>query len=174
MRLVGLSAVVLILGLVLTSCGGEGPSPGDSRTGSGGSSTTVTGAAEVTRESEATTADDQEEAVPEITGPDYRVAAVTPLAEANPDFYEGPIEQSGIPAASVDVIVDSEGAIQAAYGDATNTLTDYDIMTLSFWADRPGGEIYDQLFFFRTPEAQRAYQEEAMDNLEELNEGTAN
>lgn len=108
--------------------------------------------------------------IPDIEGEGYRVERVRPLEEANPDFYEGSIEDSGIAAGDVDVILEDEAALQAAYNDATNQLADYDLIGLNFWADEVGGEIIDEMFFFRTPEAQEAYQQEAIGNLQELTE----
>lgn len=115
---------------------------------------------------------DQQETPPieTIEGEGYEVVRIRSLGEANPDFYEGPIEESGVSAGDVDVILEEESALQAAYNDSTTQLTDYDLISLNFWADEVDGEIIDEMFFFRTPEAQEAYQQEAMGNLQELTE----
>lgn len=112
---------------------------------------------------------EQPEEPPVVKGPDYEVVDVVPLEESDPEFYEGPIEEAGIPAVEVKVQVDDRPAIQPAYEDATNTLTDYDILNLDFYRDE---ELLDELVYFGTAEAQRAYQEEAMANLRELTETT--
>ncbi len=102
---------------------------------------------------------------PKVKGPGYEVVEIVPLEKADPDFYHGPIEDSGIPAAEVKVQVDGEGAIPDAYNDAASSLTDYDIMVVNFYKE---DEILDFLFFFRTQEAQQAYADEAMGNLQQL------
>lgn len=123
-------------------------------------------------ESETRTRETQEEdsQPPEIAGEGYEVVRVRSLEEANPDFHEGPIEDSGIPASDVDIILEDEMALQAAYNDSTTQLKDYDLISLNFWAGEVDGEIIDEMFFFRTPEAQEAYQQEAIGNLQELTE----
>lgn len=107
---------------------------------------------------------------PAVKGPDYEVVEVVPLEESDPEFYEGPIGDAGISAAEVRVRVDGEGAIQPAYLDATHTLTDYDLMNLDFYK---GGELLNELFYFRTEEARQAHAAEAMAGLRELTEVTA-
>jgi hypothetical protein len=72
-------------------------------------------------------------------------------------FADGPIAQRGISGTIMKVQVQDTATVQSAYTDIVNCYQKYDILILAFWKD---GKHLENIPYFRTPEAQDAYQDE--------------